>query len=128
MFILYSWLCRSAEGEDVFVGDDPQREPAGAGLADPIQLKEGRAGDQPVLPQPDQQGGVPFVEHEADRLGHLGELPGKIDELVAVAIGRAVKTSSPPGASSCWQPARISWRAFRRVGWLTRPRLAGSAE
>jgi hypothetical protein len=38
-----------AEDEDVFVGDDPQREPVGAGLADLVQLEERRAGDQPVL-------------------------------------------------------------------------------
>ena len=43
----------AAEDEDVFVGDDPQGQPAGAGLADPVQLKERGARYQPVLAQPD---------------------------------------------------------------------------
>jgi len=40
---------RLAEYEDVFVGDDPQRESVGAGLADLVQLEEGGSGDEPVL-------------------------------------------------------------------------------
>jgi hypothetical protein len=47
--IVNSRLCGLAEYEDVFVGDDPQWEPVGAGLADLVQLKEGRTGHQPVL-------------------------------------------------------------------------------
>ena len=110
------------------MGDDPQREPVGAGLADLVQLEERWSRDQPVLAQPDQEGGVAFIEHQAGRLGHLGELAGEVDDVVAVAAGPGGQDQQPVGASRCWQLARICWRVLSRVGWLTRPRLAGSAE
>jgi hypothetical protein len=47
-----SWIrgsCGSAKDEDVFVGDDPDGEPAGPGFADLIELEEGGAGNQPVM-------------------------------------------------------------------------------
>ena len=65
-----------AKDEDVFVGDDPDGETAGAGFADPIQLEEGGAGHEPVLTQPDQQGSVAFVQHQPGCFGQVGELAG----------------------------------------------------
>jgi hypothetical protein len=80
------------------VGDDPQRQPAGAGLADPVQLEERGAGDQPVLAQPDQQGGIAFIQHQPGRLGHLGEPPGQIDQVVVVAVGAGGQYQQPAGS------------------------------
>jgi hypothetical protein len=87
-----------AEYEDFFVGDDPQREPVGAGLADLVQLEERGAGHQPVLAQPDQEGGVAFIQQQAGRLGHLGELSGEVDEVVAVAVGAGGQDQQPVGS------------------------------
>ena len=119
---------RLAEDEDVFVGDDPQREPVGAGLADLVQLEERRAGDQPVLAQPDQEGGVAFIEHQAGRLGHLGELAGEVDELVAVAVGPGGQDQQSVGGQQVLAVGQDLLEGLEQGGWLTRPRLAGSAE
>jgi hypothetical protein len=80
------------------VGDDPQRQPVGAGLADLVQLEERRAGHQPVLAQPDQEGSVAFIQHQPGRLGHPGELAGEIDKVVAVAVGPGGQDQQPVGS------------------------------
>jgi hypothetical protein len=49
-----SWGLVAAEDEDVLVGDNPQRQPPGSGLADPVQLEERRSGHQPVAAEADQ--------------------------------------------------------------------------
>jgi len=79
------------------VGDDPQRHPAGAGLADPVQLEKRGPGDQPVMAQPDQQSGVAFIQDQPGGLGHLSELSRQVDEVVVVAVGAGGQHQQPPG-------------------------------
>jgi hypothetical protein len=62
------------------VGDDPQRDSAGAGLADPVELEERRPPNQPVSPQADQQS---YVAFEGDRPGAFpgtDQGPGEVDQ------------------------------------------------
>jgi class 3 adenylate cyclase len=79
------------------VGDDPDGEAAGAGFADPVELEEGGAGDQPILTEADQQGGVAFEQHQSGRLGHLGELAGQVNQPVMVAVGASGQYQHPAG-------------------------------
>ena len=80
------------------MGDDPQWEPAGAGLADPVQLEERGAGDQPVLAQPDQEGGVALIWHQPGRRSDLGELAGQVDQPLAMPVRPSGQHQQPIGA------------------------------
>ena len=68
------------------MGDDPQWEPAGAGLTDPVQLEKRGAGDQAVLAQSDQQGGVLVLTARPYRHRELlVALPGQLTEVAEAA-------------------------------------------
>jgi hypothetical protein len=104
------------------VGDDPQRQPPRAGLADPVKLEERRSPDQPVAVEADQQRHIAFKRHQAGGFGgadsgcaglvHSGSGGGnayKTNVLVndngsRVAVlllnGRTVKSNGDPTAAA----------------------------
>ena len=67
----------------------------GRGPCGPGAVGRRRGWDQPVLAQPDQEGGVAFIQQQAGRLGYLGELAGEVDEVVAVAVGAGGQDQQP---------------------------------